>query len=57
MNNIEETTLIPLDKLIFQLNRQGCSCLTKTPEIKYHQMTCSYRIAQEVIFRLEKHKN
>lgn len=25
----------------------GCSCMTKTPEVMYHDETCDYRLAHE----------
>lgn len=40
------------DKLT-QIEAAGCTCLTKTPEIKYHAPNCKYRLAVEVEEMLE----
>ena len=38
------------------LQFSSCSCLTKTPELKYHQELCKYRLAAELKQELEKWK-
>lgn len=31
-----------------------CSCLTKTPDIEYHQEDCTYRVARETYYQDRK---
>lgn len=35
-------------KRLTSLQVGGCTCLTKTPELKYHKETCHYRLASEI---------
>ena len=37
------------DDALLKLTCGGCTCLTKTPETKYHATDCRYRIAQEAL--------
>lgn len=32
------------------LPRAGCTCMTKTPELRYHREDCSYRRFAESLF-------
>lgn len=35
----------------------SCSCLTKTPETKYHKPTCLYRVLNDAWQEIETHRN
>lgn len=47
----------PLTERLFRAQVGGCTCLTKTPELRYHDAQCHYRLfseASDEIGRLEQ---
>ena len=47
MTDSIDRTIAIYDKLS-KLMIGGCTCLTKTPDIKFHKENCTYRLAREV---------
>ncbi len=44
--------IVELGKELFGYCVGSCSCMTKTPETKYHKADCRYRVYQESFFAL-----
>ena len=37
-----------IQKRLINLQVGGCTCMTKTPDIQYHNERCTYRLATEI---------
>jgi hypothetical protein len=44
---ISKERLAELDDELLRLSVASCECLTKTPEIQYHDPSCRFRVLQE----------
>jgi hypothetical protein len=44
----------PLVDRLWQASVAGCSCVTKTPEIKFHDELCHYRLHMECVQALQE---
>ena len=42
--------------LLAKLTVGGCTCMTKTPELKYHAPDCQYRVASEIMLMIDPGK-
>lgn len=43
-----------IDRRLARLQVGGCTCMTKTPELKYHDERCTYRLASEIAILLDQ---
>ena len=46
-----------MSDLIERLHKQaggGCTCMTKTPELKFHDVDCTYRVTTEAASEIER---
>lgn len=45
---LSRETITQVNDLLTRLQVGGCTCLTKTPDIRHHDARCTYRLASEV---------
>jgi hypothetical protein len=47
---------LPLNERLLRVSLGGCSCLTKAPDIKWHDQFCHYRVCVEALEEIERLK-